>query len=514
VGDNRTKETSYRFEATLFPSTLGLEAGMWRRRAIAVALILAGCNALTETDECAVDADCPRGSQCVVDAGYCRTAAPIAIGLLAAKTGTQATTTARRLQAIDFGLWVVERDPANRALGRGLRFVVEDTLGSVEEVPRATRNLLARNVAAIIGPARSGEVLESQTQTFGGRLLQLAPSAGSSVLGEAQPEGGRFLFQLSSETTTLGTAVALFFASTERPASYDVCFQGMALVSSEDATGSAQAESISAALTNNCVPITASVVVPTEPKSDYSPEVTQLLAATKAGVPTKCILLAVPPAVAGDVLRALRAGEKARSRAPYEAVVASATLNAPALYEDLQSAVAGQPSLAEGIYGLDGDTSPDRAERNDIEALWREYLDLHPEVDPGPLAGDCAYAEAVILLALAIEAAGTVEDPVALRDAFVSVATTSDGDIAIGPNDIGAAIARIRAARADGRRAGVDYRGSRNDYDLDPRGFSNEGTMIWRARNGTIERVTGFSSEQMAIAASANPGPACARKPK
>src|SRR5262245_58773976 len=124
--------------------------------------VLPGCNALRTTDECKVNLDCGRGTVCAVDDGYCRTGGPITIGYLAAATGPQAPVTQERRVALDFGRWIVERDPARKVLGRGIAFRVEDTLGIVGEVPAAEARLFDQNIAALIGPGPSGEVLEAQ----------------------------------------------------------------------------------------------------------------------------------------------------------------------------------------------------------------------------------------------------------------------------------------------------------------------------------------------------------------
>src|SRR6478672_1206881 len=125
----------------------------WRRWMAAGGLmwlsLAAGCNALRETEECKVDLDCPRGSVCSTEGNYCRTSGPIQIGYLAAFTGTQAPVTAERRVALDFGRWVVERDPSRKVLGRGLEFRTEDTLGAVGEVPVTARRILDHNIAAL-----------------------------------------------------------------------------------------------------------------------------------------------------------------------------------------------------------------------------------------------------------------------------------------------------------------------------------------------------------------------------
>jgi hypothetical protein len=478
---------------------------------------LTGCNTFRKTEECKVSVDCPRGTTCAVEGGYCRTGGAITIGYLAGVTGTQARVTEERRVALEFGRWIIERDPARKVLGRGLVFRVEDTLGTLAEVPAATTRLLDENIAALIGPGPSAEVLAAQKESFARRMLHLAPSGGAPSLGEAQPANlrERFLFQMVTGVADFVPTVPLFLGSASRPPGHDVCLDGIAVVVSEDTLGLSIKKALEEILGRHCVPVTQSLTVPVTKKASYTGEIDALIGAAKDGRPTRCLFLGLQTDVAGELLRALKARERSITREPYTAFIGGGTLNAPSFFEDAKSASAGEPSHAEGFYGIDADGSPDRAELRDLEALWQEYLTTQSALPPGTPIGSnrVSYAEAVIVLALAIELAGTVEDPVLLRDAFVDVSAHSEGDQIFGPKDIAAAFALIRAARQDGRRAAIDYRGSYSNLDFDVRGFVRTGTMVWRARSGQIDRLTAFGEEQVAAAAVANPGPICARKP-
>jgi hypothetical protein len=477
-----------------------------------------GCNVLRETKECSASLDCPRGTTCEVGGGYCRTGGPIAIGYLAAATGPQGPVTQERRVALDFGRWIIERDPSRKVLGRGLEFRFEDTLGSIPEIPAAETRLFDQNIAALIGPGASSEVLEAQKLSFPRRMLELAPSAAAPALGEAQPADltQRYLFQMVGGVADSVPTLALFLANASRPAVYDACFDGMALVINDDALGLALKKAIEDSLAKNCVPVTLSLTVPVTKKGSYAAEVDALTSAAKDGKPTRCVFLGLETDVAGELLRTLKAREQTSTRDPYAAFIGSGTLNDVSFFEDAKSPAAGQPSLAEGFYGIDADGNPDRAELRDLEELWQEFLPTQTAVPAGTPLGEnrVPYVEAAIVLSLAIELAGTVDDPVLLRDALVDVTGHTDGDRIIGPKDIPVAFGLIRAAREDGRRAAIDYRGSYSNLDFDDHGFVQTGTVVWRAQKGAIDRLIAFTEEQVAAASTATPGPACARKPK
>lgn len=477
-----------------------------------------GCNAFRKTEECSVDLDCPRGTSCSVEGSYCKTGGPINIGYLAARTGAQQEVTKERLVGLEFGRWVVERDPSRKVLGRGLAFPFEDTLGTASEVPASARRLFDKNIAALIGPGASGEVLEAQKLTFARQMLHLAPSAGAPAVGDSQPQDphARFLFQMVMGALDYVPTVPLFLADAKRPANYDSCFDGIAIVVSEDTLGLSIKSALEGGLlTRNCLPITLSQTVPATKKENYTSEIDALLAASKDGKPTRCVFLGLQTDVAGEYLRALKARERTGSRPAYDAFIGAGTLNASNFFNDAKSATAGEPSFAEGFYGIDADGTPSSKTFRDLETLWHEYLTTRPDLAPGTPIGfnRVPYAEAVIVLAIAIELAGTVDDPVALRDAFVDVTSPDVDDLIVGPGDIDAAFARIRAARRDGRRAALDYNGSYSTLNFDSRGFVRMGTFVWNAHDGKIDRLTAFKDEDVAAAANAEPGPACGRKP-
>lgn len=485
---------------------------------------LSGCNALRKTSECSSNHDCPRGTACDVDHGFCQTGGPIVIGYLAGVTGKDAALTEERRIGLEFGRWIVERDPSRKVLGRGISFHIQDTVSTPSEVPGATARLLDQNLAALIGPAPSGDVLEAQKLTYPRRMLHLAPNGGAPSLGDAQPADlqQRFLFQMVNVVTDTLPTLPLLFTVPNLPSTYATCFDGMAIVTSDDIFGSAIKETLEDPtidlLGKNCLPRVLSISVPVLPKESYTAEVDQLLRATnKDGKPTRCLFLALQTPAAGGLLRALSARQATMSRAPYNAFIGSSTLNTANFFEDANSPIAGAPSLAEGFYGIDADANPVRTELRDLEALWKEYVDATHAVASGVGIGENRgpYIEAVIALSLAIELAGTVEDPVALRDAFVDVTRNDPGDNIFGPKGIPAAFALIRRAREDGRRAGINYQASYSNLEFSPQGFVHTSTVVWRAQAKQLERVRPFTEDDVAAAAAAPyPGPACAQKPK
>jgi ABC-type branched-subunit amino acid transport system substrate-binding protein len=480
------------------------------------AVAAAGCYALRSTSTCEVDQDCERGTICSEEGSYCRAGGPIRIGLLLPSTGNQSARAPERLLGLRFGQWIVERDPDRRPLGRGLELVIDDTLSTPDEAGRAAARLVRKNIVALIGPGASAEVIEAQRVSFAERILHIAPTAGAAAVGEAQgPLAERYLFSFSSEISDVVRAFALFLGRAERPAAYDACYDGLAAVVSDDVTGASYEKALLDLMPNNCVPITRTVRTPAGKKADYTAEVDALLAANNGAKKTRCVFLSTRADVAGELLRTLKSRERTSTEPPYSAFFGSSLLNDPSFFDEAKSPVAGEPSLAEGFFGVDSDPASERATARDMYELFEQYKVAHPEVPSDTTLVDrdiSGWAEAIILVALAIELAGTASDAPALRDALLDVAQPGDGDLLIGPKQMDVAFARIRAARREGRRAQLDYRGAESNYDFNARGFVRRPTQVWRAMNGSIQqRWAPFAEDQLSNA-DRTPGAACSRK--
>jgi hypothetical protein len=496
------------------PSRRRIARIAWIAAATLACSSLQGCNALRKTTECKVDLDCPRGSMCSIDEGYCRTGGPIVIGFLGAKTGTQGTTTTQRRQAIDFGRWVIERDPSLKILGRGVVVRDERDLGDATLAAAAANRLISANVAAIIGPESSNETIPAQQVTFPRELLELAPSSAAPTVGTAQPNDPhqRFLFQMVTGVPGFIPTLPLFLSPPNRPASFDVCLDGMAVVADDSAIGKGLQDAIddpNGVLPKYCIPVTATLSIPALGKADYGSVIDALMAAAgKTGKPTQCLFLATDVGPAGDILRALAVREAANpSRSPYNAFIGAGTLNDPTFPDAAKSPIAGQPSLAEGFYGIDADGNPVRVQLRDLQTLFAQYLPTQSVLPPGTVLDTnlAPYAEAIIILQLAIELAGTVDDPVALRNALLEVTGPDEGDQTYGPASVTDAITAIRAARQDGRRAKIDYQASYSNLDFQPGGYVGTGTMVWRVDDKDMVKqdVIPFKEEQIAAAAAA-----------
>jgi ABC-type branched-subunit amino acid transport system substrate-binding protein len=127
-------------------------------------------------------------------------------------------------------------------------------------------------------------------------------------------------------------------------------------------------------------------------------------------------------------------------------------------------------NATEGAFGTTIDPAPDSTE---YKAFANLYKAQHGR-DPGPYASQ--QFDAAVLLALAVQKAGTATDGTKIRDALFDV---SKGGTAFGPTAIADAIAAIK------NNLDVDYKGASGAVDFDDYGNVVGDYVIWRVVKGT-----------------------------
>jgi neutral amino acid transport system substrate-binding protein len=148
------------------------------------------------------------------------------------------------------------------------------------------------------------------------------------------------------------------------------------------------------------------------------------------------------------------------------------------------------PSTAEGVFGTNPDTQPGTKEYNEFKAIYRSYFPALPDAPPFT----ANTYDAAILIALAIQQAGSITDHVAIREALIKV--SSEGK-PFTPAQVGEALLALR----DGQD--INYKGASGNVDLEPNGNVKAGFIVWEAfRNPTTKKVdyrtvTQFTTEEL-----------------
>ena len=149
----------------------------------------------------------------------------------------------------------------------------------------------------------------------------------------------------------------------------------------------------------------------------------------------------------------------------------------------------GEISQVEGVLGSAcRQERPDSPEWTRFNALygaqWPDLPDAASLPPPIPQIYD-----SVILLALAIEKAGTLDDRQAIRDALYAV-SSPPGD-AFGPGQVAEALEAVRLGRD------VDYVGAAGSFDLDDQGDTALEVIMWKVQGNGFVTIPGLDPAQL-----------------
>ena len=138
----------------------------------------------------------------------------------------------------------------------------------------------------------------------------------------------------------------------------------------------------------------------------------------------------------------------------------------------------------EGSMGTSPGSPPDRQESS---AFYRAYTDYY-DVETHPESFVAESYDATVVIALAAAKAGSVTDPVAIRDALRSVANSPGEEVGPGIEEIKRALALI----ADGKD--INYQGASGNTDFDDNGDVDGFIEIWKVEGGEIRSTGRFES--------------------
>jgi ABC-type branched-subunit amino acid transport system substrate-binding protein len=405
-------------------------------------------------------------------------------------------------------------------LGKPLRFTelddgTDDYTASDDggRVTGVASQLLALNVAAVIGPNGSSQVRTVQNLFFTHQFLEITATATSTVLEDAQPmDGGRFLFRTVPADDLQGRALAKL--ANLGPASFLADGGGVGTlvrkkvpndvneagddgaVSQDAATVPDSAAPVSGAGCQNIAMfyysdsygapmeavfkefytganIATEVTVSDSVKADYSVEVGKIL-----GAHPDCLAMIVYDDVGDTFLRQLKSS--ANGTIPFAVMGTDGVYDSSFLTGGLANASdPAATTVVEGSYGTNPDTNP--PDSPDYQFFKNLYTTQYP-LAPGQTDVD-AYAsnefDAAMLIALAIEKAGGVDDRVKLRDSLLAI--SSGTGRAHGPGDFIGALEDIQNGIA------IDYTGASGPCEINPAtGNVSAGYIVWHVENGAF----------------------------
>lgn len=420
---------------------------------------------------------------CVQEAPKPSAEDPIVVGVSFGLTGDLASFSAPLRDAVRTAEGVI--NAGGGLLGRQVRFdIVDDQSDEQTFVVDTARSFADRGVAAVIGPVSSGQVKLTH-QIFADRqIIQISPAATSVELTDIQPAADRFFFRTTPADDFQGAAVILFAAKTpgglgdagvggDADGGTAATCNRLALVYIDNPYGTSMAKVVSDNFPKRGVPgqrsIAAQQKIPLEARANYDDIIPGIIASE----PECLALISYDPAAAQFIKDFKKnPGYAALEQKGFFFIGTDGMFTQGFL--DLSLTDPSNPasaSTAEGVFGTNPDTQPGTTEYNAFKTIYGTYFPLGSAADAPAFAANTF--DAAILIAFAIQKAGSATDRVAIREALKEV--SKPGGRPIGPAEITEGFAELRNGRD------IDYKGASGSVDFQDTGNVPGGFIIWQA---------------------------------
>lgn len=419
----------------------------WRQWGMAALMsaALAACTGGQPTGDTAEGTDTAAGGGATGDA--------VKIGALMPMTGDLQAYGETSLNGIN--LAVDQINEAGGVLGRPLAVSVGDTQTAAQPSIDAAQKLVSvEGVSALIGALSSGNTIPvAKSVASSNQVLQISSASTSPVITTL--EDNDFLFRTVPSDAFQGVALAEI--------AREKGLENLAIIYVNNDYGQGLAESLQAAFES--AGGTVSGMVPYEQgQASYRGELQQLAdggaeALTLIGYPENGITI---------LKQSLEEGF-------FDRFVFTDGMKAPEIIDAIGA------DFLEGAFG----TVPQSATESEAyETFTSAYEAAYGELPPKPYI-DTSY-DAVMLLALAIEQAGSTEGP-AIRDALREVANAPGTEIR--PGEWEQAIAAIQSGED------VDYVGASGAVEFDDNGDVAGSFAHWEIQDGEIVTVKVFEPQ-------------------
>lgn len=389
-------------------------------------------------------------------------------------------------------------------VGRRVVLDIRDDAGDDSLIRQIAADFIGRGVAGFIGPSTTF-ALEAVHETFkDAQIPILTPFATAPTVPLLQSGTDRYLFRTSCAVEYQSRAIARYAlggsfappgtppkpsdagADAAAPQTFKPCTK-MAAVFAEDAPGqgSATIESLKAEYSKFGGSIKEFIINPGA--ATYAADVAAVVAAAKAGK-VACQALLMFPADGGKYMREFRSATDGDAAFSAESFMSFGFIR---FYQQgfieaarVDSKNTSELSKADGVLGAacnqERTTSPE----------WTRFRALYDSQFPPTAGADSLPApipqiyDSVILLALAVEAAGGLTDREAVRDALYEVSAPPGQ--AYGPGQLAEALDAVRNGRD------IDYTGASGSFDIDDRGDTALEVIMWKVRDNGFVTLPGL----------------------
>lgn len=406
-------------------------------------------------------------------------------------------------------------------LGRRVVLDIRDDGGDNKLISGISAEFIKRGVAGFVGPSTT-EALEIMHGSFkAARIPILSPFTTSPRVPLLETGTNRYVFRTSCAVEYQARAIARYAlgrsfappgsvqpvsdagptdassdassdaeagttADAGGPAPFKACTK-MAALFSEDAPGqgSATIESLKAEYAKFGGVIKEIIIKPGA--ASYAADVAKVVEAARAGE-VECQTMLMFPADGGKYMREFRNATATDAALSQENFASFGFIR---FYQQgfieagrVDPKNTREVSKVEGVLGAacnqERTTSPE----------WTRFAALYnsqfpPAADAGSLPSPIPQIyDSVILLALAIEKAGSLDNRVAIRDALYAV-SAPPGE-AYGPGQLAEALDAVRNGRD------IDYTGASGSFDLDDKGDTALEVILWQVSGNGFVTIPGL----------------------
>jgi branched-chain amino acid transport system substrate-binding protein len=430
------------------------------------------------TSAAALDASCASYGKGGGDGGINPAGPPIVIGVSMGLTGGLDG----QVRALKGALATAQAqlNAIGGILNREVSFQIEDDGSQPTLAPGVVRQFVNEKVAGVIGPGASSLVQAIYPLVKSAQIVDISATATSILLTEGYGAKQGWFFRTVPDDKEQGKAVAQFAlrGPNGADASTGQCTK-MAIFYNMDTYGQPMDAIIEPFYNMHGGKIVLSEAVSPNATGDYMKQAGDLVAAQP-----DCMAMVVFYEVGDELVQAVTtaiAADKSHDWSKFFFIGTDGCYD-PAFITDgrVSPSDAGSMSFVQGVYGTTADTNPPmRQQYNDFAALYQAEVGyVSGMTAPDPYTS--SEYDAAILLALAIQAAGSTDGP-AIQQAMFDVSRgKSPGATAYGPAQVPDAINALK------RGEDINYNGAAGNEDFDDFGNVIGDFIVWQVQNSAF----------------------------
>jgi len=407
-------------------------------------------------------------------------------------------------------------------LGRRVVLDIRDDAGDSSLIGGISADFIQRGVAGFVGPSTTDALKAMHAAFRDAQIPILTPFATSPEVPLLQDGRDRYLFRTSCAVEPQAKAIARYALAGSfappgmivppvgtddagpddagasdaeagsspdaglAPSAFKACTK-MAVLYAEDAPGkgSATIEVLRAEYSKYGGVIKDFIIQ--QGAATYAPEAASVIKAAEDGE-VECQAMLMFPADGGRYMREFRGAAEGK---PALSITSFPSFGFIRFYQQgfieagrVDAKNTNELSKVDGVMGAacnqERDTSPEWAR---FTALFRSQFPPTKEEANLPAPIPQIY-DSVIVLALAIEKAGGLEDRVAIRDALYEVSAPPGQ--AFGPGQLAEALDAVRSGQD------IDYTGAAGTFDIDDKGDTALEVIMWQVKGNGFVSLPGL----------------------